>query len=102
MAKFELNIYGEDDAIVKQYATSVCPWGVYLQAVDLSESLEGRPVNEHFEAIGSVLRSVFRGLTKEELMNADASDVMNTFEQVVSGGIKFKEGKIKNAMGAKG
>lgn len=102
MAKFELNIYGENDEIVKQYATNICPWGVYIQAADMAERLEGKAPLEQLEAIGGTLKAVFRGLTNDELYAADTADVMSLFEQIVSGGQKIKDSDIKNAVRARG
>lgn len=97
MAKFELNIYGEDDEIVKQYRTNICSWGVYIQAAEMSETLQEKSPFEQLSAVGEILKSVFHGLTNDELNCADASDVMNTFNQIVSGGQKIKGTNSKNA-----
>lgn len=97
MAKFELNIYGENDEIVKQYSTNICSWGVYIQAAEMSETLQEKSAFEQISAVGEILKSVFRGLTSDELNCADASDVMNTFQQIVSGGQKIKGANSKNS-----
>lgn len=97
MAKYELNIYGENDEIVKKYSTNICSWGVFIQAAEMSEALNEKSAVEQISAVGDVLKSVFRGLTSEELNCADASDVMNTFEQIVAGGQKIKGSTSKNA-----
>jgi hypothetical protein len=97
MAKFELNIYGENDEIVKQYSTNICSWGVFIQAAEMSETLQEKSAVEQISAVGEILKAVFRGLTSDELMCADSSDVMNTFNQIVSGGQKIKGANSKNA-----
>ncbi len=97
MAKFELNIYGENDEIVKQYSTNICSWGVFIQAAEMSETLQKKSAFEQISAVGDILKSVFRGLTNEELMCADSSDVMSVFNQIVSGGQKIKGANSKNA-----
>ena len=97
MAKYELNIYGENDEIVKQYSTNICSWGVFIQAAEMSETLQEKSALEQLSAVGDILKSVFHGLTGEELMCADASDVMNTFSQIVAGGQKIKGANSKNA-----
>lgn len=97
MAKYELNIYGENDEIVKQYSTNICSWGVFIQAAEMSETLQEKSALEQLSAVGDILKCVFRGITTEELMCADASDVMNTFSQIVAGGQKIKGANSKNA-----
>lgn len=96
MAKFELSIYGKDDEIIKDYKANVCPWGVYIQAAEMQDTLIDKSVVEQMNAIGDVLKTVFVGLTDEELTHADAVDVMNTFKQIVSGGQEIKGGNSKN------
>lgn len=97
MAKYELPIYGEDDVIVKEYKTNVCPWAVYIEAADISETLKERTPREQLEAVGSILKSVFVGLTDEELLHADGGDVMNTFKQITTGGQTVRSGGSSSA-----
>ena len=100
MAKYELPIYGENDAVVKEYKTNICPWGIYIEAADLAEGLEKKAPREQIEAIGTILKAVFSGLTDEEMKHADRSDVINTFRQIVNGGQTINgtgaSGKPKN------
>lgn len=96
MAKFELNIYGKDDEIVKQYATNICPWAIFIRAAELQEEIKNKPAIEQMNAVGEILKAVFKDLTDEELMAADGLDVMSTFAQIVSGGQKIKGGNSKN------
>lgn len=96
MAKFELPIYGENDEVVKLHATNICPWGIFIQAANMSDELKDKPANEQLQCVGNVLKAVFHGLTDDELMAADAFDVMNTFQQIVSGGQKIKGVNVKN------
>lgn len=95
--KYEINIYGKDDEIVKHYGTNICPWAVFIQAAELQEVLKDKSVREQMEAVGDILKSVFDGLTNDDLMHADGMDVMNTFKQIVTGGQKIKGGNGKNA-----
>ena len=96
MAKFELPIYGEDDAIIKTYATNICPWAVYIQAADMQERFTDKSASEQMAAVGEILKAVFHNLTDDELLCADAMDVMNTFKQIVQGGQNIKGGNSKN------
>jgi hypothetical protein len=97
MAKYELPIYGENDAVVKEYKTNVCPWAVYIEAVEIAEKQKENSPREQLEAIGAILKSVFAGLTDEELRHADTGDVVNTFTQITRGGQTIKSGASKNA-----
>lgn len=94
-AKYELPIYGANNEIVKIHETNICPWGVFVQAADLQETLKDKTAREQMNAVGDILKSVFIGLTDDELLHADGGDVMNTFAQVVSGGQKIKGGNGK-------
>ncbi len=96
MAKFELPIYGENDEVIKEYATNVCPWGVFVRAAEASQTLKKKDMTEQFNIIGGFLQTIFIGLTKEELERADYEDVMNTFNQIVSIGDNIKAGNGKN------
>ena len=98
MALFELNIYGNDDEVVKKFETDRVRWGVYLQATELSESLEGASAAEKFRKISAFVKKIFPDLTDEELENADSDDVMNTFAQLIrkAKGIKSATDESKN------
>lgn len=97
MAKYELPIYGKNDEVVKMHETNICPWGVYIQAADMQETLKDKNAREQMNAVGDILKAVFPALTDEELMHADGMDVMNTFQQIVMCGQKIKGGNSKNA-----
>lgn len=100
MAKYELPIYGANDEIIKTYATNHVAWAVYIKAADMETEIKNKPAVEMFEAVGDILKEVFIGLTDEHLMQADGTDVLNTFTQIVSGGQAIKGGnnkKVKNA-----
>ena len=97
MAKYELPIYGENDEIIKMHETNICPWAVYIQAAEMQEELKDKSAREQMIAVGDILKAVFVNLTDDELMHADGMDVMNTFQQIVTGGQKIKGGGAKNA-----
>ena len=83
MAQFELNIYGNNDEIVKTYATDKVRWGVFTQAVELQEGLSEKSAIEQFKLIGVILKKVFPDLTDDDLESADYEDVFNTFKQLI-------------------
>lgn len=97
MAKYELPIYGVNDEVTKMHETNICPWAVYIQAADMQEQLKNKSIREQMDAVGEILKAVFPALTDAELLRADGADVMNTFQQIVSGGQKIKGGNSKNA-----
>ena len=84
--RYELNIYGEHDEIVKTYGTNILPWGVFVKAASMQEALKKQNVVEQMNAINQLLQSVFAGLTDEELAHADSQDIMSLFMQITSNG----------------
>ena len=84
MAKYELKIYGENDEVLKTYATDNVMWGFYLEAVKASEEMEDMTNAERFEKINSFIKRLFIGLTDEELeRGASGDDVINVFTQLM-------------------
>ena len=82
MAKFELNIYGDNDEILKRYETDLIRYGVLMEALEVEEKTKGKTEAEQIKAANAIVKRVFYGLTDEELMNADMEDVLNTYAQV--------------------
>ena len=82
MAKFELNIYGDNDEILKRYETDHIRYGVLMEALEVDEKTKGKTEAEQIKAANAIVKRVFYGLTDEELMNADMNDVLNTYAQV--------------------
>ena len=99
MAQFELNIYGENDEIVKKYETDVVRWKVFMQALEFYNGKEGRTAEEQFAGINSFVKMIFNALTDEELENASVDDVLNTFNQLIVKARKIG-GAAKNPAGA--
>ena len=93
---FELNIYGENDEIIKTYGTDHVKWGVFIQAVQLQEKLKDADTATQFEEISKFVMKIFSGMTREEIDNADGFDVMAVFTQLVNKAQKIK-GNEKNA-----
>lgn len=100
MAQFELPIYGENDEIIDTKATDRVRWGVFMQALEISDGLESKKPAEQFEAISLFMKKIFPNLTDAELENADYEDVFNTFKQLIqkANGIKGEDNS-KNAVG---
>ena len=79
MAKFELPIYGENDEIIKKYETDIVRFGILEDAIKISEETQ-----EQLKAITPILQRVFKGLTEEQLKDADLFNVFNVFNQIIS------------------
>lgn len=82
MAKFELNIYGENDEILKKYETDHIRYGVLMEALAMEDKVKNRPQLEVMQAANCIVKRIFPGLTDDDLMNADTNDVLNTYAQV--------------------
>lgn len=99
MAKFELNIYKENDEIEKTYATDNVTWGFYLEAVKVSEDMQDMTAAEQFEMISGFVKRMFIGLTDAELERASGDDVMNVFNQLMRKARAIGGGKNATAAG---
>lgn len=99
MAQFELNIYGNNDEVIKKFETDKVRWGVYMQALELEEGLADKTAAEQFKLINDFVKKIFPSLTDADLDNADGEDVINTFKQLLKKAQKIG-GNSKNATGA--
>lgn len=99
MAQFELNIYDENDEVVKHFETDRVRWGIFMQSLELEEQLKGANARDMIAAINQFVKKIFPALTDADLENADVDDVLHTFQQLLR-----KAGKIgvgsKNGVGA--
>lgn len=93
MAKFELNIYGQNDEITNTYKTDHIRWGLLVAALELQEEIKGVSEIEQLKAINEFAKEIFVGLTDEDLKNADSGDVMNVFVQVGKMSARLKGSK---------
>lgn len=99
MAQFELNIYGENDEVVKRFETERVRWGIFVQALELEESLKGTSSKNMISAINEFVKKIFPNLTDADLENADVDDVMHTFQQLLNKAKKIGVNS-KNGVGA--
>ena len=99
MAQFELNIYDENDEVVKRFETDKVRWGIFMQALELEESLKGANAREMITAITEFVKKIFPAMTDADIENADVDDVLNTFRQLLNKAAKIG-GRTKNAAGA--
>lgn len=84
MARFSLNIYGEHDEVLKTFETDKLRWSVFIKACQAQEDIENQPLSKQVEIIGGFLKSLFIGMTDEDLAMADAADTFNVFRQISS------------------
>ena len=99
MAQFELNIYDKDNEVVKHVETDRVRWGVFLQALELEESLKSADTRKMITAINEFVKKIFPDLTDADLEDADVDDVLNTFKQLLNKAKKLGGGE-KNGNGA--
>lgn len=83
MAKISLNIYGENDEILKTYETEHIRWRVLTEALKLEDEIKDENAAEQIAAISDFMLTVFYGMTQEELELADVGDVINSFSMIV-------------------
>lgn len=96
MNELTLNIYGENDEILKTYRTSHIRWRIFTDAIKLNEEIKEASEEKQLEAVGGFIKSVFPGLTDEELELADAFDIFNNFKIIVNKANALKGGARKN------
>lgn len=92
-----LNIYGDNDEIEKTYSTSHVRWKLFVDAVSINEQIANESVEKQVSAVGQFMKSVFIGITDEELEKADAFDIFNVFNAIVLKAQKMRGGNGKNA-----
>lgn len=83
MAEFTLNIYGENDEVIKTYETQRIRWGIFIEACKLQDKIGAESIEAQIGAITGFMKSIFPGITDEELKQADAFDIFATFKQIV-------------------
>ena len=84
MAKFELPIYGENDEVIKTYKTDHIRYGLLEDAMKMQEEMEGTNADAKVKNIKPLVKRIFKGLTDEEMEDADVFDIINSFNQLVS------------------
>lgn len=86
MARFELNIYGVDDEILKTYATDKVRYGAFEEAVKFTEESEGKKQNEvtalTYKTVKNIIKNLFPTITDDEIKLADFNDMVNLTWQI--------------------
>ena len=96
MAKYELEIF-KGEKVEKTYTANCCPWGLYVEAVDIQDTLSKMTGKEIVKSLESIMLKLFDGLTSEEMQRADGAAVMQLFLQIVQGNAGKSSNAIKNA-----
>lgn len=85
MSLISLNIYNDDDEIIKTYSTNRIRWGVLVKAVELEEMTKGDENGvESVKAITDLMYSIFPSITPDDLALADFGDMQNVFRMIVN------------------
>ena len=84
MSLIELNIYNDDNEIIKTYGTNRVRWGVLVKAVELEEKIEGASAADSLKLISEFATTIFPSLTADDLALADYNDLFNVFKMVVN------------------
>ena len=94
MAIVELNIYGENDEILKTFTASRVRWGVIVKAVELQEQIDGGNMSttEQIHFLNDFVLALFPTMTQNDVEMADINDIKNVFKMVgqMSGKINAK------------
>lgn len=85
MSLIELNIYNDDNEIIKTYSTNRVRWGVLVKAVELEDKIGGNEnAAETITLISDFTKTIFPSITPEYLALADFNDLLNVFRMVVN------------------
>ena len=78
---YYLNIYGENDEIIKVYETQRARYGAFEEAINAVEAMDGKSEGEAtliaFRMLGAFAKKLFPGLTDDHIKLADMKDVAN-------------------------
>lgn len=75
MALFELNVYGANDEVIRTYKTSKIKYGLIEDFISLSKDLEGKNELQQFTLMKPILKTLFTGITDDDLRNVDFIEV---------------------------
>ena len=80
---FKLNILGENDKVVKTYETSVIKYGLIEDLCILTkDGFDDKNVFEQIKMIKPLIKSMFVGVTDEELRNTDFIEILKVFKEI--------------------
>ena len=84
MALVELNIYGDNDEIIKTFSTNRVRWGLIVKAVELEEKLEDEKTTfcDQVDMLNDFVMSVFPDMSQNDVLMADFNDIKNVFKMI--------------------
>lgn len=84
MAFVELNIYGNNDEIIKTFSTNRVRWGLIVRAVELEEKINDSStgIKEQITLLNDFVLSIFPDMTQTDVEAADYNDIKNVFKMV--------------------
>lgn len=84
MARYTLNLYGDNDKIIKTFETDHIRYGVLMKALELNDKTDKLTNAELMKGANEIVKAVFTGMTDDDLMLADMEDVINTYKRVAN------------------
>jgi hypothetical protein len=94
MSIIELNIYGDNDEILKTFSTNRVRWGLIVKAVELQDKINGGELSaaEQISFLNDFVLSIFPSMSQNDIELADINDIRNVFKLVskMSGRINSK------------
>lgn len=96
MALLNINVYGENDEVLKTFETDKIRWRLFGEAVKINDEIKDKPAAAQMEIVGKFILSLFVGMTEEDLDLCDVGDIFHTFKMVTMLANKI-EGGEKNA-----
>lgn len=84
--KYSLNIYGENDEIIKTYETDKARYGAFEEAIRFADEAQGKSEAEvnvlAFRMLGRFAKKLFVGLTDDEIGMCEVGDIVALAYQV--------------------
>lgn len=84
--RFEINVYGPDDEIIKTHATDYVRFGAFEEAINFTEAVAGKSGFEvdtlAVKTFKKIAKQVFPAITDDEIRLCDIRDVVNLLYQV--------------------
>lgn len=97
MAKFELNIYDDNDKVVKTHQRNKCPVEMFLKFQRYSEKVTSEKVksdNEFFAGLKELFLEFFPDMTEAEYTNnTDVAEIIVLFNAIITKATQFTSEK---------
>lgn len=97
MAKFELNIYDDNDKVVKTHQRNKCSVELFLKFQRYSEKVTGEKIkndNEFFAGLKDLFLEFFPAMTESEYKNnTDVAEIIVLFNAIITKATQFNSEK---------